>query len=145
MKMEKGRGRDHRKEIGERIAQFCKKAGITFAELAERTGISRMTISNIKLGKVPLRWEDGIKIAKALGVSPYDIFGAEELGIPEHIRIVDELAILNPQAVKLITEVALREAMKFMYGGATYELGRESEEGETKLGEKKPRGRRKSS
>jgi transcriptional regulator with XRE-family HTH domain len=50
-------------------------ARLTQPELAERSGVSQTTISGLERGtnKKPT-WESVVRIAKALGVEPHEIF-----------------------------------------------------------------------
>lgn len=55
--------------IGGRIKQARKAAGLTQADIAERTGYLRSTIANIERGGQSLAVHSMLSIAAALGVS----------------------------------------------------------------------------
>ena len=53
-----------------------KQAGLTVQALAEKTGISRVYLSNLKDGKKELNGRVISKLAEALGCEPHEILGA---------------------------------------------------------------------
>lgn len=61
---------DNPRLIGERIRKAREEAGLTQAELGEKTGFSAMGISYLEKGQRKLKIEDLQTIAKALSISP---------------------------------------------------------------------------
>lgn len=64
--------------IGERIKTARKKAGLTQAQLAEKTGVATITIRQYELGKRQPRIEQLRKIASALGLYISDLVEGEQ-------------------------------------------------------------------
>jgi DNA-binding XRE family transcriptional regulator len=57
------------------VRKFREGRGWTRAELAERAGISGLTVYNAELGERGCRVETAVAIAKALGVTVDDLLG----------------------------------------------------------------------
>lgn len=55
--------------FGERLKQLRKAAGLTQAQLAERTGMHVMGVSKLERGQYEPSWPAVKALAKALGVS----------------------------------------------------------------------------
>ena len=64
--------------IGERIKYFRKKAGITQAELARRTGIHPVSVRKYETNKMTPQTQHICKIAEALGVNSFALTGIED-------------------------------------------------------------------
>lgn len=60
--------RDFNKRVGLLIAELRGKAGLSQAELAERTGITEVRISRLESGLVRLLAEEVSLLAESLGV-----------------------------------------------------------------------------
>lgn len=55
--------------VGSRIRQYRKLAGLTQEDLAERTGLSVIAVSNIERGVNKPSFDNFVAIANAMGVS----------------------------------------------------------------------------
>ena len=55
--------------IGQRLARVRKEKGITQVELAERTGLIQVIVSDYERGKLRLPAEMAVRFAEALGVT----------------------------------------------------------------------------
>ena len=60
--------------INLRIKELCKFRGIAMQELADKIGISRVSLSGIATGKQKPSFDTLEKLADALGVSPSELF-----------------------------------------------------------------------
>lgn len=67
-----------RREIGNRLLFERKRLGLTQSEVAERAGLSDRTYADIERGSVNMRVETALRICKALGVTPNDIFTKDD-------------------------------------------------------------------
>lgn len=72
---------------GEKLRQIRKDKGLTQSQLEEKTGINRASISYYEANKVEIPAKNLIAIARALGVSIYDITGD-----PMPLRTAAEIA-----------------------------------------------------
>lgn len=54
-------------QIGEHIATWRKVLGLTSQVVAERAGIHRQTVSKIENGDVSVRYEDYLRVIRAIG------------------------------------------------------------------------------
>ena len=61
-----------------KLDEFMKAKKITAKELAEKTGISRRTIEGYRANVRVPNFPAGLKIAKALGVDPYELLDDDE-------------------------------------------------------------------
>ena len=59
--------------IAQKVREKRKAVGITQAELAERAGVHRITISNLELGKNTPQFRNLEKVAKGLNVPVVDL------------------------------------------------------------------------
>ncbi|HJB85568.1 MAG TPA: helix-turn-helix transcriptional regulator [Candidatus Alistipes merdigallinarum] len=57
-----------------RIKEICKERGITLNELAERVGMSRVSLSGIVTGKQKPSFDTLEKLADALNIAPSELF-----------------------------------------------------------------------
>lgn len=65
--------------IGERIKALRKKEGLTMEQLAERVGVSKVSIHKWEAGKVDNMKSSHVNnVAKAFGVSPAYLLGFED-------------------------------------------------------------------
>lgn len=60
-----------------RIKEICKSQGITLNDLAERVGVSRVSLSGISTGKQKPSFDTLEKLAAALGVSVPELFAPQ--------------------------------------------------------------------
>ncbi|GAB3937270.1 helix-turn-helix domain-containing protein [Larkinella terrae] len=60
-------------EIGKRVRQARKDAGVNQTRFAMVLGLSRGSLSNIESGRQALQYEHLYKIAEVLGVNVYDL------------------------------------------------------------------------
>lgn len=105
-------------ETGQNIRQYRKMAGLTQAELAEKVGISTMSVRRYESGERIASRELIGAIAAALGVDAYSLYSFEQASaalvgrISARDRVVAALALLNDtgmekaaEAVEMIAEV----------------------------------------
>ena len=64
-----------------RIKEICKERGITLNELAERVGVSRVSLSGIVTGKQKPSFDTLEKLAGALDINPAELFAAPKEGV----------------------------------------------------------------
>ncbi len=64
-----------------RLRELRERASFSQMELAERSGISRATIADLELGKRGARPKTRRKLAKALGVEPWELMSDVQGGI----------------------------------------------------------------
>lgn len=57
-----------------RLKELCKEKGMTFNDLGEKIGVSRVSLSGITTGKQKPSFDTLEKIAGALGVSLSELF-----------------------------------------------------------------------
>jgi len=115
------------KMIGERIKQLRKDRNMNQIDLAEKTGISRVSIGfyerNERLPSVDL----AARIAKALGVSLDDIMGwpvtgnmpadfqLSEEAINEHMEVYKRLDTHGREMVDLVTGAEYKRMYEIVY------------------------------
>ena len=58
-----------------RLRELRERASFSQMELSERSGVSRATIADLELGKRGARPKTRRKLAKALGVEPWELVG----------------------------------------------------------------------
>ncbi len=56
-----------------RLRELRERAAFSQMELSERSGVSRATIADLELGKRGARPKTRRKLAKALGVEPWEL------------------------------------------------------------------------
>ena len=61
-----------------RIKEICKERGITLNELAERVGMSRVSLSGIVTGKQKPSFDTLEKLADALNIAPSELFTPQQ-------------------------------------------------------------------
>jgi len=64
-----------------RLRELRERASFSQMELAERSGVSRATIADLELGKRGARPKTRRKLAKALGVEPWELMSDVQGGI----------------------------------------------------------------
>ncbi len=57
------------KPFARRLKELREKAGLSQAELVQRSGVSKQAVSNLELGNRKPTWETVRRLARALGVS----------------------------------------------------------------------------
>ena len=60
-----------------RIKEICKSRGITLNDLAERVGVSRVSLSGIVTGKQKPSFDTLEKLADALNIAPSELFAPQ--------------------------------------------------------------------
>ena len=58
-----------------RLRELRERASFSQMELSERSGVSRATIADLELGKRGARPKTRRKLARALGVEPWELIG----------------------------------------------------------------------
>ena len=65
-----------RATFGERLQLLREQAGLTRAELADRSGITRQAVTAVETGRRPHpTWDTVLKLAAALSATPNDFLG----------------------------------------------------------------------
>ena len=64
-----------------RIKEICKSRGITLNDLAERVGVSRVSLSGIVTGKQKPSFDTLERLADALNIAPAELFAAPKEGV----------------------------------------------------------------
>lgn len=99
-------------ETGRHIRQYRKVAGLTQEELAQKVGISTMSIRRYEGGERVAPREMIESIAAALGVDPYSLYDFDQASeaIFDRINAIKQIEgdceRLNDDGVKLVAEVA---------------------------------------
>lgn len=70
-----------RKELGERIKELRKIAGITQEKLGEKAELSYKFIGELERGQVNVSLDSVVRIAEALGVKIGDVFSREKIPV----------------------------------------------------------------
>ncbi|MBM4136004.1 MAG: helix-turn-helix transcriptional regulator [Nitrospira sp.] len=97
-----------RKELGERIRELRKIAGITQEELGEKSELSYKFIGELERGQVNVSVDSIARIADALGVKIGDLFFKEKIPVQKIlIKEKSPLSKFSPQDLQLIKK-ALR-------------------------------------
>ena len=60
-----------------RIKEICKSKGITLNDLAERVGVSRVSLSGIATGKQKPSFDTLEKLSDALNIAPSELFAPQ--------------------------------------------------------------------
>lgn len=61
-----------------RLRELRERAAFSQMELSERSGVSRATIADLELGKRNARPKTRRKLAKALGVEPWELVESDQ-------------------------------------------------------------------
>ena len=64
-----------------RLRELRERASFSQMELAERSGVSRATIADLELGKRGARPKTRRKLARALGVEPWELVSDDQWGV----------------------------------------------------------------
>ena len=87
--------------MGLRVSERRKELHLTQEQLAEKTGVSLQTISNIELGKKAIRPENLANLCKVLGVSSdYILYGKREES--QMSTAIEKLSRLSPEAYQTV-------------------------------------------
>ena len=70
--------KSHYKVLGENIAFYRKRLGVTQEKLSESVGVNNVHISHIETGDRAASLDTVFAIADALGVEPYKLFQTKE-------------------------------------------------------------------
>ena len=62
------------KSIGNKLFEYRKGQGLTQEQAAEKASVSARTYANIERGNVNMRVSTLLRICKALGITPDDLF-----------------------------------------------------------------------
>jgi len=81
---------DVQRTVANRIKTFRKKAGMSQTELAERCNVSKSMISKIESNKATVHLDMLMNIAKALGISLFDLLEQSALITKRRATIVRE-------------------------------------------------------
>ena len=94
-------------DAGRRVSELRKKRGMTLTQLARLTGLSPGQISRLENGKQGFRSATLIKVAKALGVEPWEIYQTEAPA-PQPPELSRKLlrALRHPEVVSVLEQVA---------------------------------------
>jgi transcriptional regulator with XRE-family HTH domain len=97
-----------RKELGQRIRELRKTAGITQEELGEKAELSYKFIGELERGQVNVSLDSIARIAQALGVKIGDLFSKEKIPVQKIvIKERSPLSKFSSQDLQLIKK-ALR-------------------------------------
>jgi transcriptional regulator with XRE-family HTH domain len=94
-----------RASFGSRLKELRERRGLSQEELAERSGVPLHSVSRIEQDRKRPKWEEGLALCAALGVSA-DEFTPEALRrATEHRRVLGELmALAEPMATAELRE-----------------------------------------
>ena len=67
-----------KQQIGSRLLAIRKKAGLTQAEVAEKSGMADRTYADIERGEANMRVDTMLRLCKTLNVLPNDIFTVDD-------------------------------------------------------------------
>ncbi len=70
-------------QIGNKLHDIRKKAGLTQSEVADAAGLSDRTYADIERGSVNMRIETILRICKALHITPDDVLTEENVSLAE--------------------------------------------------------------
>lgn len=82
---------------GETLAEAIEAIGISQAELARRSGLTRKHINRVITGHAPLSADTAIRLERVTGVGS-TVWAALEANYRTHVKRAQELAALRPQA-----------------------------------------------
>lgn len=99
------------KEIGRRIQQKRKQAGLTQEQLAEMMNVSIQMISNLERGNKSIRIENLVNLAQILSVSTdYILLGRENVtDVSELTARISKLGNKDIRLIDMITDFCLNE------------------------------------
>lgn len=68
--------------LGQRLARLRKEHGLTQGEVAKRTGLTQVLVSNYECDRLRLSAEMAIRFVKALGIAAEDLLGEKKKAQP---------------------------------------------------------------
>lgn len=90
--------------FGKNLARLRKKKGLTQAELAEKIGVDKRTISKIEVGANYPTFTNLEKISQFFHASPIDLFGTEkERAVADTPKILDRIDEYDNKVQRLFT------------------------------------------
>ncbi len=72
------------KSVGNKLFEHRKGQGLTQEQAAEKASVSARTYANIERGNVNMRVSTLLRICKALGITPDDLFTETPKSLNEH-------------------------------------------------------------
>ena len=103
--MKIGKIKETRKQLGERIREFRKSAGITQEELGEKASLNYKFIGELERGRVNVSLDSLVKIAAALVVNPERFFAKEKLPVRQvPVKEKNPLAKLSSRDLRVIKQ-----------------------------------------
>ncbi len=82
-----GKGIEHEKRFAERLPRIRKARGLTQAQLADASGLTRQALALIEAGQKRVRLSDAVDIAESIDVSLADLLSAEPLSLNVSVPI----------------------------------------------------------
>lgn len=64
--------------LGQRLARLRKERGLTQGEVAKRTGLTQVLVSNYECDRLRLSAEMAVRFIKALGIAAEDLLGEKK-------------------------------------------------------------------
>jgi transcriptional regulator with XRE-family HTH domain len=64
--------------LGQRLARLRKERGLTQGEVANRTGLTQVLVSNYECNRLRLTAEMAVRFVKALGIAAEDLLGEKK-------------------------------------------------------------------
>jgi len=64
--------------LGQRLARLRKERGLTQGEVAKRTGLTQVLVSNYECDRLRLSAEMAVRFVKALGIASEDLLGEKK-------------------------------------------------------------------
>jgi len=68
--------------LGQRLARLRKERGLTQSEVANRTGLTQVLVSNYECDRLRLSAEMAVRFIKALGIATEDLLGEKKKAQP---------------------------------------------------------------
>ena len=99
-------------DLGRRIAQFREERGLSQSALAKQMGSSQSAISQIEAGERNPSFETLRQIAKALGMTPAMLVGADPALEAHELAHFRTLRSLSPEAQQELQQFAAFLQMK---------------------------------
>jgi len=100
------------KAFGALVKQYRTEKGMTLQELADRSGYNdRSTVSKIERGMVDVPQSKILALADALGVTPLDLIGGDDIVEPAPYY-------LDPEAEEIAQEIYENKEMRALFDAA---------------------------
>lgn len=87
------------KSVGNKLFEHRKGQGLTQEQAAEKASVSARTYANIERGNVNMRVSTLLRICKALGITPDDLFTDTPKALNEHY--LDVMSALQAKGDKV--------------------------------------------